>query len=181
MKKILIKVVLICSICSCKNNEQKEWIFDDCFSIKTADPSFSFDKTQFTIDGLKINYEISWACNNYYEYDKIIVSENDTLLYLNYLKNGYDSSEIILSNLTARNIDLDYYRSNNVFFDTIDSYPCKFIEPRVFGKGKYIVLFDSLKFLKDVNANKCISFNAKIESRNDYYKFQKIIKSLKFR
>lgn len=146
-------------------------LFVDSTNLESMDSRLmSYDFETFSIQ-----FSVGYGCNNFYEYDYEIVHPSDTLRIVNLRENDID---FVIAE-SKREVDLDYYRKNNVYFDTISGYSCKRIEPRVPFSGDYIFYFDSIGYNKGVNSNRCMYFiGSDIDNNSDLEKFHKFIHSI---
>lgn len=115
--------------------------------------SYEVCLTQFCIT-FSNNYRVDIKSENN-EYEGFLISESkDTIVYkfgfhINKLSEqdpdviyfpgpatsleGIDETRQVVTN--KLNYDIDHFRKQNVFFDTIDGFPAKIVAPRVHGKG----------------------------------------------
>jgi hypothetical protein len=76
--------------------------------------------------------------------------------------------------------DKDYYRYQNIFFDTIDSRPCKLIKCIRTGKGITGAYFDSIAF-DETMGNLRMNIYTLGLNKNEEKVFDKLIKTIKFK
>lgn len=149
---------------------------DRVYLNKVIEKSYDSKVITFNFSTFHVLYESGYHCNNFYESDLIIVHPFDTV-QINNLKK--ENIEFILTE-NKNEIDLDYYRKSNVFFDTISNFPCKIIKPRKRFEGPYIYYFDSIYYNKSNKLNQCMYFKSNdIKNKNDEKKFENFVRSIK--
>lgn len=148
---------------------------DSSFIDRNVESSYDSQLNVFNFGSFSVEFESGYHCNNFYEYDLLIVHPSDTIQINNLSKENIDF--IIAEN--KNKIDLDYHRKSNVFFDTLLNLPCKIIEPRQPFKGDYIYYFDSIGDKQKSKLNQCMYFKTnQIKNLNDLNRFRNFVKSI---
>lgn len=123
---------MICSLYACKNDTK-------CISfssVKLCAADFKLKKTEnliegqikfLQIDNIELSVKESYYANNLYEPDVEVVSPSDSLQIELLSREGVP---FVISESRSE-IDLDYYRKYNVYFDTINGLGIKKLVPRV--------------------------------------------------
>lgn len=89
-----------------------------------------------------------------------------------------DTSKIIFSD--QPNIDIDNYRKQNIFFDTISDFLAKIIIPRKKGIGFTGIYFDSIGYYKTIGRMKFNLYGKDLKPKNQEL-LLKVLKTIKFK
>ena len=118
----------------------------------------------------------SYYSNNLYEYDPEIASPDDTSRLQNLKENNIPY--VIVKRKS--DVDLDYYRVYNVFFDTIGGMPVKIMKPRIPYSNDYKVFVAKIPGSYEKNIGyKSLTIEFKnVKNESDVAAFESFYKSM---
>lgn len=184
MNKMLFYIIILSFLQSCDKPKTDSVIEIDNLLFK-SDQEIIHLKTKPLVEGRMLNYRLknlniemtsSYYSNNLYEYDIIIVHPDEIDAIKQY---EYEKVPFIISK-SKRDIDLDYYRKYNVFFDTINGITLKELKPRIAYKHEYIFFIAKIPgtFKKHIGYKSLTLSCNNIKSVNDYKLFRSLVYSV---
>lgn len=160
----------------------------ECVEIETlyfCDENLQFIESEKMMEGVRKHYSLknvqldfvkSYYSNNLYEYDVPVVPPYDS----NRMKRYKESNVEFIVSENKRDVDLDYIRKYNVFFDTINNIGIKWLRPRVSFKYPYYCFISEIPstYKKNIGyASLTVKFE-NINSEDDELLINNLIKSL---
>ena len=135
IKLVLAFITSTCLLFGCEQVPKSNKVKFDGFTFRTDAP-ISNKKTDALMEGSELKFNMgnmrviissSYYSNNLYEYDWEIASPDDTVRLHSLKENNIP----YVVATRKSDVDLDYYRIYNVFFDTINNLPIKVMKPRI--------------------------------------------------
>lgn len=133
---------------------------------------------RFSIEKMTVKLSSSYYSDDLYEYDLEIISKDDTARLQNLKENN-------IAHVVAKRkseIDLDYYRVYNVFFDTINDLPIKILKPRIPYTNDYKVFVPKIPntYKKNIGDKSLTIVFQNIKNESDLGVFDEFYKSMTY-
>lgn len=184
MKLFLVTIAISFMFFGCKQELNK--VKFDGFTFQT-NSQISNEKPEVLIEGaelkfslkkMNVNLSSSYYSNNLYEYDLEIASPDDTARLQNLKENNipYVVAE------RKSDVDLDYHRAYNVFFDTIDGMPVKILKPRIPYSHSYKVFVAEIPktYKKNIGYKSLTIEFQHVKTESDVLVFEEFYKGMKY-
>jgi hypothetical protein len=184
MKNLIYSCLVGMVLFSCqpKLNELKfdGFAFNTTAELLDEKSSGLMEGTQltFSLDHVAVELSSSYYSNNLYEYDTEIASSDDTSRIQNLKENQIP---YVVAKRKS-DVDLDYYRVYNVFFDTIRGIPLKILKPRVPFTNDYKVFVSKIPntYKKNIGDKSLTIIFQNVKTESDQNTFDEFYKSMRY-
>lgn len=135
-------------------------------------------RLSFELNNMTVSLSSSYYANNLYEFDVPIIPSFDTLQ----IKEFEEAKLPFVATKIKSDVDLDYYRIYNVFFDTIDNMPVKILKPRIPYSHAYKVFVAEIPktYKKHIGYKSLTIVFENLKNESDVKAFEKFYKSMKY-
>lgn len=169
----------------CQNEERQKIHYDDftflCdHQIKERNKESTIEGSEFSfkMNGIQVQLSSGYYSNNLYEYDAEIVPSFDTI-QIKQLKE--ENIPFVIADRKS-DVDLDYVRIYNVFFDTVRDIPIKILKPRIPYTHNYKVFIAKVpgSYKKNIGYKSLVIEFEKVKSESDVAVFEAFYQSMSY-